>query len=81
MTGISNIAKRFLAEFPMPIIPKIVGEPTRGSLIKIRVLISGNAAYVESNFREGRHGHLTLTMTVEDYLYHKGHTPPSYLDI
>ena len=56
------------AYFPTPILPKIVGEPTREALIDLHRIISGNAASAASNLRGGRHGHLALMMTAEDYL-------------
>ena len=68
IVGITNSVEGFLAYFLTPILPKIVGEPTRESLIKTHQLISGNAASMESNLRGGQQGHLVLTMTVEDYL-------------
>ena len=51
-----------------PILLKIGGDPTREALIELHQLISGNAASVASNIGGGRHGHLALTMTKEDYL-------------
>ena len=63
---------------PMLILPKIVGEPTRESLIDIHRLISGNVASMVLNLGGGRHIHLTITMTAEDYLEQMGHAfiPP-----
>lgn len=68
MVGIANIIKGFLVYFPTPIIPKIIGEPTRESLINIHQLISGNAYSVASNLKGGWHGHLALTISAEEYL-------------
>ena len=73
-----------LADFPTPILPNIGGEPTREGLIEIHRLVSGNAAYVLSNLGGGRHGHLALTMTSEEYAAQKGlsfvrpHKPVNY---
>ena len=57
-----------LAYLPTPILPKIGGEPTRKLLIKIHLLISGNAVSVASNLGGGRHGHINLTMTSKEYM-------------
>ena len=60
------------------ILPKIVGEPTRKSLIDIHWLISGNLVSTVSKLGGGRNGHLALTMNTEDYLYQTAHmfVPP-----
>ena len=60
------------------ILPNIFGEPTRESIIDIDQLISGNTTSVASNLGGGWHGHLALTMTMEDYLDQTGHVfvPP-----
>ena len=68
MVVITSSVEGFLADFLTPILPKIGREPTREGLIDIHRLISGNAAYMESNFRGGQHGHSTLTMTAEEYM-------------
>ena len=68
MAGTENSIKGVLAEFSVPILPKIVGETTRESLIKINQLIGGNVDPVASNPGGGRHVHLALTMTAEYYL-------------
>ena len=60
-------------DFPIPILPKIVGEPTRESLIDLHQLISGNAAYVVSNLEGGRHGYLTQTITAKEYMSQTGY--------
>ena len=62
----------------MPILPKIVVEPTREYFIGIYWLISGNAESVASNLGGGRHVHLALTVTAEEYLTHMSHAfiPP-----
>ena len=73
MLGTSNSVKGVLVDFMMPILPNIVGEPTRESLIEIHQFISENAASVASNLREVWHGHLALTMTTEEYLSQTGH--------
>ena len=46
----------------MLILPNIVGDPRRISLIKIRLLISGNVASVALNLDGGQLRHLALTM-------------------
>ena len=58
----------YFVDFQTPILPKIIGDPTRESLIKIHQLISRNMAAVVSNIGGGQHGHLTITITAEDYL-------------
>ena len=63
MVGTSNSIKGVLTDFPMSILPNIVGEPTRESLIKNNRQISGN-----SDLGGGRHGHLVLAMNMDDYL-------------
>ena len=73
MVGATNSDKGVFTDSPTPILPNIVREPTRESLIKIHRLIGGNADSVASNLGGGQHGHLVLTMTVEDYLYQTGH--------
>ena len=67
-----------LADFLMPIYFKTVGEPTREDLIKNNRIISANAASVVYNLGRGLHGHLVLTMAIEDYLFQTGHVfvPP-----
>ena len=62
----------------MSILPNIYGETTRESLIEIHRLISGNSVSVASDIGGGRHGHLAITMTAEDYLAQTGCTfgPP-----
>ena len=57
----------------MPTLPNISGESTIEYIIEIHQLISGNVASVTSNLGGGWHGHLALTVTVEDYLVHMGY--------
>ena len=68
MAEATSSVEGVLADFPTPILPTIDGEPTREGLIGIHGLISGNAAFVASNLRGGRNGHLPLTMTAEEYM-------------
>ena len=68
MAGLSSSAEGVLTDFLVHILPKIYGEPTREGLIDIHRFISGNAASVASNIGGGRHGHLSLTMTEEEYM-------------
>ena len=74
MTGTANSAEGVLLDFLMTILPKIVGEPTRESIINIHRLISENAAYVAPNLGGGRHVYLVLTITTENYLAQTGYT-------
>ena len=84
MAGATSNTKGVLTDFPTPILPKIGGEPTREGLIDIHRLISGNAASVALNFGGGRHGHLALMMTAEEYMEQTGfifvppHNPGDY---
>ena len=72
MAGAMSSVEGVLANFPTPILPNIGGEPTREVLIEIHRLISGNAASVALNIGGGRHGHLALTMTAEEYTEQTG---------
>ena len=84
MAGETSSVKGVFVDFPTPILPKIDGEPTREGLIKIHLLISGNAASVASNHGGGQHGHLALTMTDTDFRAQTGfafvtpHNPGDY---
>ena len=85
MAGATSRVKGFLADFQTPVLPNIGGEPTRKVLIKIHLLISGNAAAVASNLGGVRHRHLALTMTAYEYMEQTGfvfappHNPGNYL--
>ena len=68
MLNTTSSIKVVLTDFWMPILSNIGGEFTREGLIKLHCLISGNTASVASNLRGGRHGHLVLTITLEDYM-------------
>ena len=73
MAGATNSVEGVLAYFMMSILTNIVGEPTRKALIKLHRIIIGNAASVALNLGGGRHVHLELNMTTEDYLAQTGH--------
>ena len=73
MRGTINSVNGVIADFLTPILSKILGEPTRESLIKIHQIISGNTASVASNLGGGWHIHLALTMTADEYLAQAGH--------
>ena len=81
MTDTANSVKAFLTDFLTPILPNIVGELTRESLINIHRLISGNIESVMLNLGGGWNGHLVLTITAEDYLAQTCHSfvPPHRL--
>ena len=64
----TSSVKGVLMDIPTTILPKINRELTREQLIDIHQLISGNEAYVASNLGGGRHRHLALTMTAEEYM-------------
>ena len=53
MAGATSRFKGVLMDFPTTILPNIDGEPTSKGLIKIHLLISGNAASVVSYLRGG----------------------------
>ena len=78
MAGATSSVEGVLADFPIPILPKIVGEPTREALIDLHRILISNAASIVSNLGGGHHDHLALTMTADDYLAQTGHTfvPP-----
>ena len=63
-----------LADFLASIIPKVVIEPTREALVDLHFILILNAASVASKLDRGHHGHLTLTMAVDEYLAHTCHT-------
>ena len=58
----------YFVDFQTPILPKIIGYPTIEALIELHQLISINMASGVSNLGGGQHGHLTITITAEDYL-------------
>ena len=68
MAGAMSSVEGVCEDFLKPILPKIDIEQTIEGLIDIHQLISGNAAYMASNLGGGRHGHLALTMTAEEYM-------------
>ena len=84
MAGATGSVEEILADFPTSILPKIDRELTREGLINLNRLVSGNAVSVELNLRGGRHGHLGMKITAEDYREHTGflfvlsHNPDDY---
>ena len=70
MAGEISSVKGVLADFLTPILPNIGVEPTREELIDLHCLVSGNLASLPSNLGGGRHGHLSLTITGEEYMAH-----------
>jgi hypothetical protein len=56
-----------IAGFPHSSLPKVTGEPTFEDLKVIRRLLNTNATSVSSYVGGGRHGHLGIIMTNEDY--------------
>ena len=68
MAGSTISVKGVLADFLTPILPNIDKEMTREGLINKHRLTSGNSESLASKLRGGRHGHLALTMTAEEYL-------------
>jgi hypothetical protein len=57
-----------IAGFPHSSLPKVAGEPTFEDLKVIRRLLNTNAMSVSSYVGGGRHGHLGIIMTNEEYL-------------
>ena len=72
MTGTTSSVKRVLADFLIPILPKIRGETTREDLIEFHRMIYGNAASVASNLGGDWYGNIALTITAEDYMEQTG---------
>jgi hypothetical protein len=56
-----------IAGFPHSSLPKVTGEPTFEDLKVIRRLLNKNAMSVASYEGGGRHGHLCIIMTNEEY--------------
>jgi hypothetical protein len=56
-----------IAGFPYSSLPKVTGEPTLEDLKVIRRLMNNNATSVASYKGGGRHGHLGIIMTNEEY--------------
>jgi hypothetical protein len=56
-----------VAEFPHSSLPKVTGEPTFEDLKVIRRLLNTNAMRVSSYVGGGRHRHLGIIMTNEEY--------------
>ena len=84
IAGAKTSVEGFLANFPSPILLKIDWELTIQRIIDLHRLISGNAASVSLNLKGGRHEHLALTTTHEDYASQTGfafvplHNPGDY---
>ena len=84
MVGETNSAEGVLVDFLTPIPQNIGGEPTKEGLIELYRLVSGNAVSVLLNHGGGPYGHLTLTITSEEYAAHTGfafvppHNPCNY---
>jgi hypothetical protein len=57
----------FIAGFPHSSLPKVTGEPTFEDLKVIRRLLNTNAMSVASYEGGGRHGHLDIIMTNEEF--------------
>jgi hypothetical protein len=56
-----------IAGFPHSSLPKVTGEPTFEDLKVIRRLLNNNATSIASYEGGGRHGHLGIIMTHEEY--------------
>jgi hypothetical protein len=53
--------------FPHSSLPKVTGEPTFEDLKVIRRLLNTNAMIISAYKGRGRHGHLGIIMTNEEY--------------
>ena len=53
--------------FDYPELTKITGEPKLRSLLKMKNELKANAWLVPSTLRGGRHGHLGLVLTTDEY--------------
>jgi hypothetical protein len=58
---------KLIAGFPHSSLPKVTGEPTFEDLKVIRRLLNTNAMSVSSYVGGGRHVHLGIIMTNEEY--------------
>jgi hypothetical protein len=58
---------KLIAGFPNSSLPKVTGEPTFEDLKVIRRLLKPNAMSVASYVGGGRHGHLGIIMTNDEY--------------
>jgi hypothetical protein len=56
-----------IAGFPHSSLPMVTGEPTFEDLKVIRRILNTNAMSVSSYVDGGRHGHLGIIMTSEEY--------------
>jgi hypothetical protein len=63
----ASIPDELIAVFPHSSLPKVTGEPTCEDLKVIRRLLNTNAMSVASYEGGGRHGHLGIIMTNEEY--------------
>jgi hypothetical protein len=58
---------KLIGGFPHSSLPKVTGEPTFEDLKVIQRLLNTNAMSVSSYVGGGRHGHLGIIMTNEEY--------------
>jgi hypothetical protein len=65
-----------IAGFPQSSLPKVTGEPTFEDLKVIQRLLNTNAMSVSSYIGGGRHGHLGIIMTNEEYFSITAHVFP-----
>jgi hypothetical protein len=64
----ASIPDELIVGFPYSSLPKVTGDPTFEDLKVIRRLLNTSAMSVASNKGRGRHGHLGIIMTNEEYL-------------
>jgi hypothetical protein len=63
----SSTPDELIAGFPHSSLPKVTGEPTFEDLKVMRRLLNTNVMSVASYEGGGRHGHLSIIMTNEEY--------------
>jgi hypothetical protein len=63
----SSTTDKLIAGFPHSSLPKVTGEPTFEDLMVIRRLLNTDAMSISSYKGRGRHGHLGIIMTNEEY--------------
>jgi hypothetical protein len=63
----ADTTDKLIAGFPHPSLPKVTGDPTLEDIKVIRWLVNTNAMSVASYEGGGRHGHLGIIMTHEEY--------------
>eukprot|EP00957_Ditylum_brightwellii_P189954 14461298-Ditylum_brightwellii.AAC.1 len=79
MASNTPTVKEIKRSFPHTIITKIQGDPTYDKLYEVQKLFMENAAFIETLYEGGNHGHLGLIINPDRYLQEAGQcfvTPP-----